>query len=127
MASVRGFGPRLVSTDSKPYRSDRKLKTEVETLLSHTRAVASVLVQELPSRCSRHFVGSMRSRVVSCYNQLAIKRRGGFRREERSQDREHVRSKGKGNEYDRCCIFHVARSYQNPNALQEKFLRDRGN
>jgi hypothetical protein len=60
--------------------------------------------------------------MISYDDRSAVKGRRRFRGEKRSQDRERLRSERNGNKYNRCCTFHVTRSYQNGKAWQANFF-----
>jgi len=108
-----GSVPARASFD--PQR--RSLGSEVRNLLSRRRSASvSRLVQRLSRHCSRHFFRRMLDRTVSCRDRFSAKRRRGFRRKERSEDRECLRSERNENDHDRCCTLHGGRSYQNPTA-----------
>jgi hypothetical protein len=70
------------------------------------------LLQRLSRRWIRRLFGTIPDRTVSYHNGFAAEGRRRFCRKERSQYREHLRSECDGNDHDRCCTFHVARSYQ---------------
>ena len=90
------------------YSTHRREKAPI----TQANACVSRLIQPLLWRCSRRLFCRILDRTLSYYDRFSAKWRAGFRRKERSQDCERLRSEGNGNGHRHCCTLHVGPSYQ---------------
>jgi hypothetical protein len=64
----------------------------------------------------------MLDRTLSYYDRFGAKWRRRFRRKERPEHCERLRSERNGNDHDRCYTSHGLRSYQIPTVLPSKIF-----
>ena len=65
----------------------------------------------LPWHAGGRLLGRVLKQIVSYHNHIAVKWRRWFDRKAWAQNGQRLRCKRNGNDYERCCIFHVLRFY----------------